>query len=90
MFLFLLHLTDPIIVHCSAGVGRTGTFITIHEMISEIMKIAEGEKRSKHEVNVLKRVLDLRKERIGMVQTVEQYLFIHIALDTFFQAKFEG
>jgi protein tyrosine phosphatase len=79
----------PIVVHDSAGVGRTGVFISSHQLFKEIMA-QQTHKRSVFEVNVMKTVHNLRKQRIGMVQTVEQYLFIHIAIDTFFQAKPSG
>ncbi|XP_072026997.1 receptor-type tyrosine-protein phosphatase mu-like [Amphiura filiformis] len=56
------------ILHCSAGVGRTGTFITIAGMLE--MAAAEGK------IDVNGTVRKLRKDRISMVQTKEQYEFI--------------
>ncbi|XP_071839785.1 receptor-type tyrosine-protein phosphatase kappa-like, partial [Apostichopus japonicus] len=58
----------PTIVHCSAGVGRTGTYITLDAMLD--MAQAEGK------VNVYKFVTEMRQRRIMSVQIQEQYQFI--------------
>jgi len=61
--------TAPIVVHCSAGIGRSGTFIGIHQAIRMI--------KSGKEPNICDLVLSMRNCRCGMVQTQEQYSFIH-------------
>ncbi|XP_051546505.1 receptor-type tyrosine-protein phosphatase O-like isoform X2 [Myxocyprinus asiaticus] len=59
----------PIIVHCSAGVGRTGTFIALDRLMQHIQE---------HEyVDILGMVSEMRSHRLSMVQTEEQYVFIH-------------
>ncbi|XP_060550432.1 receptor-type tyrosine-protein phosphatase O isoform X1 [Pantherophis guttatus] len=59
----------PMIVHCSAGVGRTGTFIALDRLLQHIHD---------HEfVDILGMVSDMRSYRMSMVQTEEQYIFIH-------------
>ncbi|XP_039268450.2 uncharacterized protein LOC120343362 [Styela clava] len=60
---------SPIIVHCSAGVGRTGTFIAL-DYLSQQM-----ERESK--VDIYGVVFNMRKKRKEMVQTVEQYGLLH-------------
>eukprot|EP00731_Ephydatia_muelleri_P018084 Em0011g124a len=62
----------PDIIHCSAGVGRTGTLIAIQELI----KMANLERK----VDVFNFALELRKQRSYMIQTEHQYIFIHDTL----------
>ncbi|XP_074611757.1 receptor-type tyrosine-protein phosphatase S-like isoform X2 [Acropora palmata] len=63
---------NPLVVHCSAGVGRTGAFIVIDAMLESIEK--------KKVVDVCNYIQLLRNNRISMVQTEEQYVFINMAL----------
>ncbi|XP_077399781.1 receptor-type tyrosine-protein phosphatase O [Vanacampus margaritifer] len=70
---------DPIVVHCSAGVGRTGTFMALDRLMQHIRE---------HEfVDILGMVSEMRSHRLSMVQTEEQYVFIHQCVLLMWQKK---
>ncbi|XP_077858934.1 tyrosine-protein phosphatase non-receptor type 7 isoform X5 [Macaca mulatta] len=62
----------PIVVHCSAGIGRTGCFIAT--------RIGCQQLKARGEVDILGIVCQLRLDRGGMIQTAEQYQFLHHTL----------
>lgn len=64
----------PIILHCSAGLGRTGTLIAAHVAREQLRT---GVVKDKNEINMKKIVKNLRMHRAGMVQTSAQYKFLH-------------
>ncbi|XP_042762456.1 tyrosine-protein phosphatase non-receptor type 5 isoform X2 [Panthera leo] len=59
----------PIVVHCSAGIGRTGCFIATSICCQQL--------RQEGVVDILKTTCQLRQDRGGMIQTCEQYQFVH-------------
>jgi receptor-type tyrosine-protein phosphatase R len=63
---------SPILVHCSAGVGRTGCFLALAIGIKQI--------DTENLVDIVQIVCQLRVERGGMIQTLEQYEFIYQVL----------
>uniref|UniRef100_A0A5S6Q5A5 protein-tyrosine-phosphatase n=1 Tax=Trichuris muris TaxID=70415 RepID=A0A5S6Q5A5_TRIMR len=74
--------SKPIIVHCSAGIGRTGTFIAIDLILCLVRK--NGLQCT---IDIRRTVQMLRSQRSGMVQTEAQYKFVYMAvhyyIDTF-------
>ncbi|XP_010149631.1 PREDICTED: receptor-type tyrosine-protein phosphatase eta [Eurypyga helias] len=62
-------IDSPTLVHCSAGVGRTGTFIAVDRLIQQI--------EMENTVDVYGVVYDLRMHRPLMVQTEDQYVFLN-------------
>lgn len=71
--------TAPILCHCSAGIGRTGTYIGLHYLLDQAM--AEGQ------VDVLQAAHNMRSNRVNMIQTCEQYIFVYDALLEAIKAK---
>ncbi|VDI07950.1 Hypothetical predicted protein [Mytilus galloprovincialis] len=69
----------PLLVHCSAGIGRTGTYIGLDALHEE--GLATGF------VDVVKFVKKMRYSRMNMVQTPEQYVCLHYALLEAFTMK---
>ncbi|KAF7495583.1 Tyrosine-protein phosphatase 69D [Sarcoptes scabiei] len=63
----------PVVVHCSAGVGRTGTFIAIDSLIRKI-------NYGTTEIDIYDLVSKLRHQRNFLVQSLRQYVFIYRAI----------
>ncbi|VDM49486.1 unnamed protein product [Toxocara canis] len=58
----------PIVVHCSAGIGRTGTFVAMEMAISKL--------KHKEIISICDLVKTLREQRMGAIQNDQQYLFV--------------
>ena len=72
----------PSVVHCSAGVGRSGTYLGIDFLMEQAME--------EEQVDVVECVRKLREARADMVQTADQYAFIHeLLLEAFFCGQTE-
>jgi len=67
--------TGPTLVHCSAGVGRTGTYITVDRVLDAI---SAGKKSKDLDLDFI--MADLRNSRVYMVQTLSQYEFTYRAV----------
>lgn len=61
----------PIVVHCSAGIGRTGTYLAV----DPLMDLISNNEREK--IDIFSRVLEMRHYRPRMVQNSVQYRFIY-------------
>lgn len=65
----------PMIVHCSAGIGRSGTLIVCDMLIDQLKHYGLG-----HEIDIQQVVKIARAQRSGLVQTMQQYKFIYLAI----------
>nr|XP_034321094.1 receptor-type tyrosine-protein phosphatase epsilon-like [Crassostrea gigas] len=74
-------IKSPTVVHCSAGIGRTGTYIALDALYKA------GKASGK--INVAEYVKIMRANRMNMVQTYEQYMTIYLALNEEFKASSE-
>ena len=68
-------ILPPLVVHCSAGVGRTGTFIALDNVIDHMNN--EDILLKDKSVNIFSLICHLRKQRPYMVQSFDQYKFIY-------------
>ncbi|KAL1469545.1 hypothetical protein MTO96_024925 [Rhipicephalus appendiculatus] len=71
--------TKPIVVHCSAGVGRSGTFIALDRILQGLRKYDT--------VDIFGIVYEMRRERVWMVQNEQQYICIHQCLMCVLEGK---
>ncbi|KAF8368746.1 hypothetical protein PRIPAC_86575 [Pristionchus pacificus] len=73
--------SSPVLVHCSAGIGRTGVFIALWQLISTI------DTNPLEPIDVMGRVKRLREQRIKMVQSSEQYCSLYDAVVLYLKSK---
>jgi len=73
--------SSPLLVHCSAGVGRTGTFIAVDQIIRAL------DSRQSTDIDIFHITYLLRKERMFMVQTRAQYEYIYRCVQAYIESK---
>uniref|UniRef100_H2YIJ3 protein-tyrosine-phosphatase n=1 Tax=Ciona savignyi TaxID=51511 RepID=H2YIJ3_CIOSA len=73
--------TGPTVVHCSAGVGRTGTFIAMDRLLQHLV--------DNNYVDIFGIVHQMRMHRIFMVQTESQYILVHQMVQDFINRKYD-
>lgn len=82
---------NTIIVHCSAGVGRSGTFITIDHLIHHTADFRNLSFLETYSHDLIEQiVIQLRSQRVKMVQLEEQFRFIYKLADYVFTRKKEA
>ncbi|XP_061772585.1 tyrosine-protein phosphatase non-receptor type 6-like [Nerophis ophidion] len=74
------HDAGPMVIHCSAGIGRTGTIVVIDMIIGTINTIGLN-----CDIDISKYIQMVREQRSGMVQTEAQYRFIYLAVSEYIQ-----
>jgi len=67
--------SGPQVVHCSAGIGRTGTWIALTHLLEEIQKASEA--KQVPSFNLMKSIDNLRTQRSGMLTHIDQYQFCY-------------
>ncbi|XP_037937457.1 tyrosine-protein phosphatase corkscrew [Teleopsis dalmanni] len=72
--------SGPICVHCSAGIGRTGTFIVIDMILDQINRYGLDT-----EIDIQRTIQMVRSQRSGLVQTEAQYKFVYYAVQHYVQ-----
>jgi protein tyrosine phosphatase len=72
---------NPALFHCSAGVGRTGTFLMVFSMYQLFLKLKKQGKLN--EISVFDEIMRLRGQRKFFAETKDQYKFIYSFLKLF-------
>lgn len=76
--------TDPVVIHCSAGCGRTGVICAV-DYVNDLLLTEQIQE----DFNILDLVLELRRQRPSAVQTKEQYGFVFHTVAQMFQKALE-
>ena len=91
-FLNIIHFINennnncPVVVHCSAGVGRTGTFLSIYNLVYEIEKKKNNQVIKFSIFNVVRK---LKEMRMYLVQNWLQYSFVYEFIEMYLKSLFK-
>ena len=67
----------PVVVHCSAGIGRTGTFISVYNLYHEILEQINNKKNIEIKFSIMNLVRKLKEMRLYLVENQTQYNFLY-------------
>ena len=72
----------PVLVHCSAGVGRTGAVLAVVNSMEDVINqlVKEGKKMDEIEISVFEKILKLRQDRMESVERPLQYESVYRAI----------
>lgn len=71
------YVDSPIVVHCAAGIGRTGTFIAAHSLFKDMQNMLNTKDQNKSSLDVILRIQEMRKLRYGaVVASLPQYALV--------------
>lgn len=74
---------SPIVVHCSAGIGRSGAFITIDTLIKKIKE----ENKETNDIDMVKLIKKIRKCRAGALTHISQYEFCYEVVSSYCKSR---
>merc|ERR1712179_702696 len=77
----------PLLVHCSAGVGRTGTFICMDQLMRAVEAGGKVETGSGQLIDIFYTVYQLRRQRRYLVQTRAQYEYVYRCCQAFLEGR---
>ena len=81
-------INNPIVIHCSAGIGRTGVFLTLYALCNEIKKQIHSEYSDDVLIfNIFNFVRKLKEMRMFSVENINQYNFIYKFLEQYLVEK---
>ena len=73
-------LPHPLVLHCSAGIGRTGTFCAVHMSFQYMLEMIRASREDEIRLDLFEIVKRLREQRHGMVQSLSQYAYCYQVL----------
>ncbi|XP_078365840.1 uncharacterized protein LOC144650067 isoform X1 [Oculina patagonica] len=65
----------PCVIHCSAGIGRSGTFVMVDSVLTEVEHVGDL-----NQIDIKAMLLEIRQYRVGLIQTPDQLRFTYLAI----------